>query len=131
MNNPRKVDVTAIKTTPEKSKGHWMPPRSTKNDANRTGMNALIIPKMIAPVVFASIRRFRLIGERSNRSNERLFLSNVIVTESMEVVPKRIDSAMTPGRMALISTSLPLRKKNIRVHEMGKMIPQLKFGGFR
>ncbi|AHM58132.1 hypothetical protein EAL2_808p06290 (plasmid) [Peptoclostridium acidaminophilum DSM 3953] len=91
----------------------------------------MIIPKMIAPVVFASISKFRLIGASKSRSKERLFLSKVIVTESIEVVPNRMDSAITPGSMPLISTALSDLTKNISVQDIGKIIPQLMFGGLR
>jgi len=49
----------------------------------------------------------------------------------MEVVPKRMDIAVTPGRMARISTSDRDLMKNIRVQARGKMMPQLRFGGLR
>jgi hypothetical protein len=41
----------------------------------------------MAPVVFASIKRFKLIGASNSLSNDLLFLSNVIVTASIDVVP--------------------------------------------
>jgi len=131
MNKPKKVEVIAIRTTPAKTTSQLIPVKSTINEAKRTGTNALIIPKSIAPVVLESMSRFRLMGASNNLSKERLFLSKVMVTASIEVVPKRIDNAITPGNMLRISTSLFDLIKNIRVQEMGKMIPQLILGGFR
>lgn len=131
INNPRKVEVTAINTTPINVNGQFIPDKSTINNANSTGMNAFIIPKIIAPVVFASIKRLRLTGASSSLSNDLLLLSKVIVTASIDVVPKRTDNAITPGSIARISTSLFDRIKNIRVHETGKIMPQLIFGGFK
>ena len=131
INRPRKVDVTAIKNTPKIIDSQFIPERSTTNEAKRTGINALMIPKRIAPVVFANISKFRLTGASKRRSNERLFLSKVIVTESMEVVPNKMDSAITPGSMPLMSTALSDLTKNMSVHDNGKIMPQLMFGGFR
>jgi hypothetical protein len=108
-----------------------IPERSTIKEAKKTGMKALIIPNTIAPVVLANINRFRLIGASNSLSNDRLFLSKVIVTASIEVVPNKTDKAMTPGRMTLISTSFADLIKNISVQDMGKIIPQLILGGFR
>ena len=88
-------------------------------------------PKIIAPVVLANIKRFKLMGASSKRSKERLLRSKVMVTASIEVVPKRTERAMTPGKILLISTALSERTKNINVQEMGKMIPQLILGGLR
>src|SRR5690554_2317735 len=131
INKPKKVEVTAIKNTPKNVDSQFMPDRSTMNEANRTGINALMIPKRMAPVVFASMSRFKLSGASNRRSNERLFLSKVIVTDSIEVVPKRIDRAITPGRISLRSTVLSDLAKNMSVHEIGKIIPQLILGGLR
>lgn len=131
IKSPRKVDVTAINTTPIKVDNQFIPERSTINEANNTGMKALIIPKRMAPVVLASISKFKLMGASNNLSNDRLFLSKVIVTASMDVVPKSTDNAITPGNIPRISTSLLERIKNIRVQEMGKIMPQLMFGGFK
>ena len=130
-NNPRKVEVTAIKRTLIKAKNQLMPERSIRKEAKRTGMKPLITPKMMVPVVLASIKRFRLMGASNNRSKERFFLSKVIVTASIEVVPNKTDKAMTPGRIPLMSTAPPERIKNMSVHETGKIIPQLMLGGFK
>ncbi|RLL92324.1 hypothetical protein BG32_08040 [Mesotoga sp. HF07.pep.5.2.highcov] len=114
MKRPRKVEVTAISSTLTETRNQFIPDRSTIKRAKRTGTKALIIPKSIAPVVFASIRSLRLMGARSKRSNDLLFRSKVIVTASIDVVPKRTERAITPGKMSLISTSLPDRTKNMR-----------------
>jgi hypothetical protein len=87
IKSPRKVEVIAIKTTPINVVNQLMPDKSTMNEANTTGIKALIIPKKMAPVVFASIKRFKLIGASNSLSNDLLFLSNVIVTASIDVVP--------------------------------------------
>lgn len=71
-------------------------------------------------------------GARSNLSNDRLLLSKVIVTVSIDVVPKRIEMVTTPGRSArILSNPLPDLMKNIPVQAKGKMIPQLMLGGLR
>jgi hypothetical protein len=49
----------------------------------------------------------------------------------MEVVPKRMDRHMTPGRRPRISNDVPDFRKTISVQATGKIIPQLMFGGFR
>ena len=96
------------------------------------GTKALAIPKRIAPVVLASISNSKEIGARSKRSKERLRLSKVMVTESIEVVPKRIEMVTTPGRMVkMLSSPLPDLIKNMPVHAKGKIIPQLILGGLR
>lgn len=131
INKPKKVEVTAISSTLKKAAGQLIPERSAKKEAKKTGIKALITPKMMAPVVLASINRFKLMGASSKRSKERLLRSKVMVTASIEVVPKRTERAMTPGKMLLISTALSERTKNISVQEIGKIIPQLILGGFR
>jgi hypothetical protein len=131
MNNPRKVDVTAISTTPETVVIQFTSDKSTIKEAKITGIKALIMPKIIAPVVFASMSSCRLIGASNNLSKDLLFLSNVIVTDNIEVVPNSMDRAMTPGSIPLISTSLEDLMKNIRVQDIGKIIPQLILGGLR
>jgi hypothetical protein len=86
----------------------------------------------MAPEVLANIRISSEIGARSNRSNERLRFSKVMVTASIEVVPKRIEMVITPGRSArTLSSPLPDLMKNMPVHASGKIIPQLTFGGLR
>jgi hypothetical protein len=86
----------------------------------------------MAPVVLASIKSSREIGASSRRSKERPFFSNVTVTASRLVVPKRTDRASTPGRRERTPSSPdPDRMKNIAVQARGKIRPQLMLGGFR
>jgi len=131
IKSPRKVDVTAISMTLKKADSQFMPDKSTRNEAKSTGMKALRTPKRIAPDVFASIKRFKLMGASNNLSKERLFLSKVMVTANMEVVPNSTDKDITPGKIPLMSTSLWDLAKNISVQATGKIIPQLILGGFR
>jgi hypothetical protein len=50
----------------------------------------------------------------------------------MEVVPKRIETTITPGSMGRIPSSpLPDLIKNIPVHAKGKINPQLILGGLK
>jgi hypothetical protein len=80
----------------------------------------------------ANIRWFNEIGARRSRSKDRFFFSKVIVTASIEVVPKRTEIAITPGSMAgILSRPLPDFMKNMLVHAMGNINPQLIFGGLR
>jgi hypothetical protein len=103
-----------------------------RNAAITTGTKALTTPKRIAPEVFASIRSSSEIGAKSNLSKERLRFSNVMVTASMEVVPKRIDMVITPGRsVEILSNPLPDLMKNMAVQARGKISPQLMLGGLR
>jgi len=88
MNKPRKVEVTAIKTILIIVVSQLIPDRSTTKEAITAGTMAFRIPKIIAPEVLASIKRFRLIGASNSRSKDLLLRSKVIVTASMEVVPK-------------------------------------------
>ena len=131
INNPKKVEVIAISTTPKMTDTQSIPDKSTIKEAKITGTNALIIPKRIAPVVFASIKRLRLIGASNNLSKDRLLRSKVMVTANIEVVPNSTDKDITPGRISLISKALSDRKKNISVQAIGNIIPQLILGGFR
>lgn len=131
INSPKKVEVTAIRKTPPRTRSQLMADKSVINKAKITGTNALKMPKIMAPVVLASINRLRSIGAIKSLSKDRLFLSKVIVTESMEVVPKSTDKHITPGRRPRISIALPDLRKTIRVHATGKRIPQLILGGFR
>jgi hypothetical protein len=124
INNPKKVDVTAISTTLINVDNQFISKRSTTNEAKNRGIKALMIPKRIDPVVLASINRFRLMGANSNLSKDLLFLSKVIVTESMDVVPNKTDKAITPGSIPRISTLLVDLIKNISVQDIGKIIPQ-------
>jgi hypothetical protein len=108
-----------------------MPDRFVRKHANKTGTKALNSPKRMAPLVLASIKRFKSIGAKRSLSKERLLLSKVIVTASIEVVPKRTDRLITPGRRSRTSTAVCDFKKNISVQATGKTNPQLIFGGFR
>jgi len=132
IKSPRKVDTIPIRIIDGITNDHAIPERSTRNAAIIIGTKALTIPKKIAPEVLASIRSSREIGARSNLSNDRLLLSKVIVTASIEVVPKRMEMVITPGRSArTLSNPLPDLMKNIPVQAKGKMIPQLMLGGLR
>jgi hypothetical protein len=131
IKSPRKVEVTAIRKTPPNTRSQLMPERSVMNRAKITGTNPLNMPETMAPVVLASIRRLRSMGAIRSLSKDRLFLSKVMVTASMEVVPKRMDRHMTPGRRPRISNDVPDFRKTISVQATGKIIPQLMFGGFR
>jgi len=129
MNKPKKVEVIEISTIPKIADNQSIPDISATNEANNIGTKALTIPNTIAPVVLASIRRLRLMGASNSLSKERLFLSKVIVTASIEVVPNRTDKAITPGKIPLIFKVLSDRMKNIRVQARGKIMPQLILGG--
>jgi hypothetical protein len=94
-------------------------------------MILLKIPNNIAPVIFAVISSSILIGANNNLSKERDFLSNVMVTESMEVVPNRMDIATIPLNTSSILNTVLVLINIISIHANGKTIPQLIFGGFR
>ncbi len=106
MNNPRKVEVTAIRITLNNTVIQFTPDKSIMNEAKIAGISAFKVPKNIAPVVLANIKRFKLMGASNNLSKERLLRSKVMVTASIEVVPNSTDKDMTPGRISLISTAL-------------------------
>ena len=57
-----------------------------------------------------NISRLNSSGERSSRSKERLRRSKVMVTASIEVVPKRIDMATTPGNSDRMSRGVRERR---------------------
>jgi len=120
-----------MRKTPAMRGSQVIPLREIQNRENRMGTQALNRPKTIAPVVLASIRRRISIGATSSLSKDWLLRSKVIVTASIEVVPKRMDMAITPGRILRISTSVLDLRRNIRVQAKGKMIPQLIFGGLK
>jgi len=131
-NNPRNADVSAIKNTLRKTINQSIPlSEEAQNNAKTTGTIAFSIPKTIAPVVFAIIKRFKLIGAIKSLSNDLLFFSNVIVTASIDVVPKSTDIAIIPGSISRISIGVSDLNKNISVHDIGNIIPQLILGGFR
>jgi hypothetical protein len=131
IKRPRRVEVTAIRKTAPSVESQWMPDKLVRKEAKSTGTKALIMPKRMAPLVFASIRKFRSRGANRSLSKERLLLSKVMVTASIEVVPKRMDRLITPGRSSRTFTAVCDFKKNISVQATGKTNPQLIFGGFR
>jgi hypothetical protein len=98
---------------------------------NKTGTMLLKMPNNIAPAIFAIISNLILIGANNNRSNDLDFLSNVIVTESIDVVPKRIDIPTIPGKTSSMLKVVLVLINIINIQAKGKIIPQLIFGGFR
>lgn len=134
INRPRSVEVTAIKKTASSTTPQLITARSIKKDANITGTKALNRPNNIAPESFAATIVLREIGASRSRSKERPFLSKVMVTASIEVVPNSTLMAIRPGSNARISDRFipPDDLINcISVQDSGNMIPQLMFGGFR
>jgi hypothetical protein len=131
INKPRNAEVTEIKKIPGKAGNQLIPDISVKTTAMSSGKSALKIPKITAPPVLANIKVFKEMGASKRRSKEACFFSKVMVTASMEVVPKSIDRETSPGRKSGISTEPPDLRKNIRVQEKGNIIPQLILGGFR
>lgn len=132
MKRPKKVDTIAVRIIAGITRAQAIPERSARKAAIITGTKALTIPKKIAPEVLASIRSSSDIGARSNLSKERLRLSNVIVTDNMEVVPKRMEIVMTPGkRDRTLSSPLPDLMKNMPVQARGNIMPQETLGGLR
>jgi hypothetical protein len=130
INSPKNVEDIAIKTIAGKNIPQMIPERSVKNTAIRIGINAFNVPKNIAPDVLANISRFSGIGANNNLSNDLLLFSNVTVTASIEVVPKRTDTATTPAKiLGILSNPEPDLTKNIPVHANGNTNPQLMFGG--
>ena len=130
INKPRNVEDIAINTIAGTKAIQMIPDRSVKNTAIIIGTNALTIPNMMAPDVFANISRFSEIGANSNLSNDLPLFSKVTVTASMEVVPKRIEIVTTPGRIVgILSNPVPDLIKNIAVHANGNIKPQLMLGG--
>ena len=114
------------------TKDQAIPDMSARNAAMTMGINALTIPKRIAPEVLANISVSKEIGARSNLSNDRFRLSKVRVTDSSEVVPNSMEIVTTPGnRFSTLSIPIPDLIKNIPVQASGKMIPQLTLGGLR
>ena len=132
IKSPRKVDTMPMKIIAGITSDQAIPERSVKNAAIITGIKALTIPKRIAPEVLANMRSSNEIGAKSNLSKERLRLSKVMVTDNMDVVPKRMEIVITPGRSdKMLSNPLPDRIKNIPVHASGNIIPHEMFGGLR
>ena len=95
------------------------------------GIMLLKMPNSIAPVIFANTNSSVFNGAINKRSNERDLRSNVMVTESIDVVPNRIDMATMPGNTLLISKVLPDFTNIINIHANGNIMPQLILGGFR
>ncbi len=132
INKPKKVDDIAINIIAGNAIAQTIPERSVKKIAIRIGINAFSVPKNIAPDVLANINKFNGIGANNSLSNDLLFFSNVTVTASIEVVPKRTDTATTPAKiLGILSNPEPDLTKNIPVHAKGKTNPQLMFGGLR
>lgn len=132
MKSPRNVDTTPIRIIAGIIRPQVMPERSTRKAAMTTGTKALTTPKRIAPDVLASIKSSSDMGASSNLSKERLRLSKVMVTANIDVVPKRIEIVITPGRSErTLSNPLPDLIKNIPVQAKGNIIPQEMLGGFR
>jgi hypothetical protein len=132
MKSPKNVDTTPIRIIAGITRAQAMPERSARKAAMTTGTKALTIPKRIAPDVLASIRSSSDMGARSSLSKERLRLSKVIVTDSMDVVPKRMEIVMTPGKRArTLSSPLPDFIKNMPVQARGNIMPQETLGGLR
>ena len=132
MKRPRNVETIAIRKMAGIITAQEISERSVRIRARIIGIKALTEPNIIAPVVLDSMRSFREIGARSKRSNDRFFFSNVIITESIEVVPNNTDIAITPGGSAgILSQELPDFMKNIPVQATGNNNPQLIFGGLR
>jgi hypothetical protein len=132
IKSPRKVDAIAIRSIAGSTTGHEIVEMSVISMAIITGTIALTEPKNIAPDVFAIINIFRDMGASSSRSKEWFFFSNVTVTASIDVVPKSTEMAITPGSSSgIVSNPLPDFIKNIPVHAIGNIRPQLILGGFR
>jgi len=132
IKSPRKVDTIPINMIAGTTKDHTIPDMSARNAAITIGINALTIPKRIAPEVLAIISNSREIGAKISLSNDRLRLSKVRVTDSSEVVPNSIEIVTTPGKSSsTLSSPSPDLIKNIPVQASGKIMPQLTLGGLR
>lgn len=138
MKSPTKVELIAINRRLGITCHQSMPDRSIRREATSMGTIALRMPITIAPDVLAIMSVSNGIGASRRRSNDFAFFSKVMVTANMEVVPKRMESERMPGRisrMVLIENAEPPIEddlmKNIKVHARGKIMPQLRFGGFR
>ena len=132
IKSPRKVDTIPMRMMAGITSGQAITDKSVRNAAIIIGTKAFTTPKTIAPEVLASIRSSRDMGAKSSLSNDRLRFSNVMVTASIEVVPKRMEIVITPGRsVRTLSNPLPDLMKNMPVHARGKMIPQEMLGGLR
>src|SRR4030043_1410342 len=72
IKRPRRVEVTEIRKTAPSTGSQLMPDRLVIKDANKTGTNALKRPKRMAPLVLASIKKFKSRGAKRHLSKERL-----------------------------------------------------------
>ena len=132
INSPRNVETIAIRIIAGITIIQDIVERSVKKRAKTIGTTAFTDPKKMAPEVLANIRSFKEIGARSNLANELFFFSNVIVTANIEVVPNKTERAITPGKSeGMLSSPRPDLIKNIPVQAIGKIRPQLIFGGLR
>jgi hypothetical protein len=131
MNNPSNVDITDKKIIPIIRTIQLATTALKYRTENNIGIMLLKIPNNMAPLIFAVINHSILIGATNNRSNERDFLSNVMVTDSMDVVPNRMDIATIPGKTSSILKAVLVFTNIISIHANGKIIPQLIFGGLR
>lgn len=128
---PSKVDTIDNIIIPLNNKSQFNTEALKYNTDIKIGIKLFKIPNKIAPDIFAKTSRLMHIGASNNLSNERALLSNVMVTESIEVVPNRIDIATIPGNTSLISKADFDFIKSINIHAKGKIMPQLIFGGFK
>lgn len=131
MNKASSVDMIDRKIIPANRTGQFATGALKKSVDTSTGAMLLKTPKRIAPVILAKTSSSILNGAIISLSNDRDFLSKVIVTESMDVVPNKIDIATIPGNISLISNAIPVLTNIMSIQAKGKMIPQLIFGGFK
>jgi len=88
-----------------------------------TGMKLFMMPETTAPLIFEKTSTSVLMGARSSLSNDLAFLSKVIVTASIDVVPKRIDMATIPANISTILKELPDLKKTSSSMQTEKLFP--------
>jgi hypothetical protein len=132
INSPKKVELMAMSTIVGTRTYQFIADKSVKNIAANIGIRAFIVPKMIAPDVFASIKSSSDIGASRRRSKDLPFFSKVTVTERTLVVPKRMLRDTNPGsKSGSLSIPIPERIKNIVIQTKGNSSPQLILGGFR
>ena len=130
--SPRKVETTPVRIIAGMTRDQAIPERSARNAAMMTGTKALITPNRIAPEVLASIRTSKEMGASNSLWKEPLRLSKVMVTASMEVVPKRMEIVITPGKSdRTLPNPRPDLMKNMPVQARGKIMPQEMLGGLR
>jgi len=131
MNNPSSVEIIDNNIIPIINIVQLFTAALKYKTENNIGIMLLKIPNKIAPVIFATISNSILSGANNSLSNERDFLSNVMVTDSIEVVPNRMDIATIPLKTSSIWNAVFVFTNIISIHANGKMMPQLIFGGFR